>query len=261
MKITAGSFICELTHGGKLVDYIPLLRNLIRVAPEAVLVLKPSVVPVLLKRNGNVDKKAVVFPPFSLVLSQFRESDVYEQLVDIALGRALRCFEVADDAWVEGKQLILASEGSVKCLGRGPLVKLANELGLICSDKSSNMVIDELDDVDDYERLLLVRRHVMNATGIKSISMAINEVEGTLKYYWSSHPLLYGLHDILTSEKVKIRVVPVKIFKKLNLLGRPLIFINDLPLVMEVTYNNSIVFLGFSNDLIEIALRALLYVL
>ncbi|MCD6428474.1 MAG: hypothetical protein J7L12_02525 [Desulfurococcales archaeon] len=260
MRVRERSIVCELLRD-KLGDYLSLMRSIIEsnAFKSTVLVLKPSIIPVILRGCVSSGKKFLTFPPFSFIVEPSedvsRGSDIVDVITNSVSEGALRCFEVAEDVWIEGKYLLATGSRNVECLGSGPLVKLAQELGLTCSGESSVIIADELSSISNYEEKILGRRHVVNALGLRDA--VVEEVTGRPYYYWSTHPLLYGLTDAL---EVKVKLVPLRIFKKLSLLGKPLLFIDGRPLIVELSYNNSIVFLGFNDCLTEIALRAILYV-
>ena len=171
-------------------------------------------------------------------------------------GERLRCFEVAEDVWIEGKKLLTTGERSVECLGGGPIAELVRRLGLTCNDGSSVVIVDEYSTVNDYEEKLLNRKHIVNALGLSDT--VVSEITGRLNYFWSTHPLLYGLPNNL---EIKVKLVTLSQFRKVSLIGRPLLFIEEEPLIIELTHNNSVVFLGFNDYLMELVLRAILYVL
>ncbi len=260
MRVREHSVVCELL-GSRLGDYLTLLRRIIKsdAFKNIIIILKPSVVPVVLRGNRGSEKRFFVFPPFSFIIEPHEEFDVIESIVNVVTSSVpknmLRCFEVAEEVWVEGKYLLATGSRDVKCMGSGPLVKLAQELGLTCGSKSVVVIADELSSINDYEEKVLIRKHVVNALGLGDV--IFEEVSGRPYYYWSTHPLLYGLTDV---PNIKIKLVPLKVFRKLSLLSKPLLFIDEKPLVVELSYNSSIVFLGFNDYLMEIALRAILYV-
>ena len=252
MKIREHSIICELVDV-ELKVYADLIRSLLLAdtAGRVALILKPSVVPVVLRGNKRSNKKFIVFPPFSFI----EEDQGASVLYDNTCRERLRCFNVAEDVWVEGKKLLTTGERAVRCIGSGPLIRLANELGLTCRDDFSVNIVDGSLAISDYEGRLLNRRHVANAAGFKDVEL--KKVTGRLRYYWRTHPLLYGL----PSSNLEIKIAPLSQFKKLSVIGKPLLYIEDMPLIIELPHNNSIIFLGFNEYLVEYALRSILYVL
>lgn len=260
MRVRERSIVCELLKN-RLSDYLSLVKSIIEsnASENTILILKPSIVPVMLKGNRYSGKKFLVFPPLSFIIELREDFSKGVGIADVITNSIsesmLRCFEIAEDVWIEGKYLLAAGSRNVECLGSGPLVKLAQELGLTCSSKSSVIIADELSSISDYEKKILGRKHVINALGLRDV--VVEEVTGRPYYYWGTHPLLYGLTDM---SEVKVKLIPLKVFKKLSLLGKPLLFIDGRPLVVELSYNNSIVFLGFNEYLTEVALRAILYV-
>ena len=261
MRVRERSIVCELLRE-RLGDYLSLMRSIIKsnAFKNTILVLKPSIIPVILRDGGSPEKKFLVFPPLSFIVEPSgdvsRGKDIAKVITNSVPEGMLRCFEVAEDVWIEGKYLLATGSRNVECLGSGPLVKLAQELGLTCSSGSSVIIADELGSIDDYEEKILGRKHVINALGLRDV--IVEEVTGRPYYYWSAHPLLYGLVD---ASEARVKLVPLRVFKKLSLLGKPLLFVGGKPLVVELSYNNSIVFLGFNDYLTEVALRAILYVM
>ena len=252
MKIGEHSIICELVDV-ELRGYVNLIRSLLLAdtAGRIALILKPSVVPVVFRGNRRDNKKSVVFPPFSFI----EEDQGATVLSDNSYRERLRCFNVAEDVWAEAKKLLSTGDLAVQCIGSGPLIRLTNELGLICRDDSSVNIVDGPLAISDYEGRFLNRKHVANVAGFKDVEL--KKVTGGLRYYWRTHPLLYGL----PSNNLEMKIAPLSRFKKLSVIGKPLLYIEDMPLIIELPHNNSIVFLGFNEYLVEYALRSILYVL
>ncbi|HDJ51231.1 MAG TPA: hypothetical protein ENF25_03420 [Thermoprotei archaeon] len=83
-------------------------------------------------------------------------------------------------------------------------------------------------------------------------------MEGELKHFWSSHPVLTGIEDrdeLCVEEAGDITTV-----RKIKMLSKPLLFLGEDVLMAEYPYNNSIVFAGYDEELREFLVRVLLYV-
>jgi len=234
MLFSEGSLVYKLR-------YVWEELNLVKEAASrnSYLSLKPSVVTV----EGPSGRIHVAVPQLSIITSEKlagRDPD----------------FVLAADAWIEAKKLVESS--SVRIMGNGPLMEAVNALGLPTEGGGRECLLIDADagiGLEEYLRLLNAK-HVCILSGIMDVDKKV--MEGELKHFWSSHPVLTGIES---REELRVEGAgDITSVRKIKMLSKPLLFLGEDVLMAEYPYNNSIVFAGFGEELREFLVRVLLYV-
>ena len=220
-------------------------------------VLKPSVVSV----NLRGVRRLVTIPPSAIIIDEsILTSTDDNEITDLALKYGIKIFKLSEDSWVEVKNSLTTNE--ICIMGHGKISELVQELDLKSShdtcinEASTCLVIDEGANIhlEEYKRLLNYK-HVAILTGLRNIGL--RDVEGIISSLWRHHPLLYDLN--IWNVKVHIKVADVSNIKEIKLLSKPLVFLDNNVLVMEVSYNNSVLFTS-SLPFKTLLIKALFYV-
>jgi hypothetical protein len=205
---------------------------------KAIFVTKPSIVTVW-GPNKRVTQLAV--PPSSIVLNpEASESCHFD-------GQG---FTVAEDAWIDGKAIpsknSLTRKGK-ECPIAESLEEVFGKLGtygrcsILCGGSLGELVKTSLNPV------------------VADLS-TFEEVEGTvvcgiLRTLWRSHPVLYGLN---TANSICLNVAKVD-DTVLKHYIKTMAYIGDRGVLYEIPYSNSILFAGYDRQLLELAVRAVIY--
>lgn len=237
MKLLPG-YLLYLAEGSK--RFRDLIRTLSKCgrSGEVIFIMRPSVVSVWLDR-GRI--RRLVIPPSSIALSP-------EVLESCGTGQA--DYLVAEEAWVDGKpipEVSSISKGKSRCLLVDSLEEVFGNLGnsgkcyISCGGKVGDLIrnllnplVFDLSTLDDVDKV---------------------EVEGFISTLWPHHPVLYGL---AFADKVSLTIANVS-RTVLRYYVKPLAYLNNYAFLYEVPYSNSILFAGYGRELLEVAIRAVLY--
>ncbi|MEM0066199.1 MAG: hypothetical protein QW459_01675 [Sulfolobales archaeon] len=237
LKVHSGYLLYLASHGTVFLD---IIRRLFRCGETAgvIFVTKPSVVPVWLDQERV---RHVVVPPSSLAV----DPGISESC---DIGQAN--YEVAEDTWVDGKpvpEVRSISKTGSRCLLIESLEGVFGDLGksgrcyVSCGGKISEIVKNLLNPL------------VSDLSTLSDVDIV--NVEGFIKTLWRSHPILYGL-----TFNGRIRLTLANTEKTvLKYYAKPLAYLDKYAILFEVPYSNSILFAGYSNELLEVAVRAVLY--
>jgi len=215
-----------------------LLRTLVRCgeAEGVAFLTKPSPVAVYGSRGKVVE---VVVPPTSLAADR----EVFE-----------RCgiefdYVVAEDLWVEGGLIPVPEDVAVEggCL----LAEHVKEVFKGCSSGGRCRVLCRATE----EQLIrcLLNPLVVDLRGLEGVVLA--KCSGRVKVLWPSHPVLYGVE---LGELVNLELARVE-DTRLGHYVKPLAFVEEEPLVLEVPYSSSILFAGYADSMKELAVRSVIY--
>ncbi|MEM1651285.1 MAG: hypothetical protein QW780_02845 [Sulfolobales archaeon] len=159
-------------------------------------------------------------------------------------------YEVAEDTWIDGKPVPEArsiSKTGRQCLLIESLEGVFGDLDgngrcyVSCGGRISEIVKN------------LVNPLVSDLSTLNDVDVL--NVEGFIKTLWRSHPILYGL-----TFNDRIRLTLANTEKTiLKYYAKPLAYLDRYAILFEVPYSNSILFAGYSNELLEVAVRAVLY--
>lgn len=205
---------------------------------KAIFVTKPSIVPV---RGSTRKSVQLAIPPSSIVLN----SEISE-----LCGLEEQGFTVAEDAWIDGKAMpskdSLASRG-----GNCPMVKSLEEVfgRLGISGRCLALCRGSLDEVIKNS----LNPIVVDLSTFEEVEKT--EVCGTLRTLWGSHPVLYGL-DMTKHLCLNVADVRNTILKHYV---KTIAHIGDREFLYEIPYSNSIIFAGYDRQLLELAVRAVIY--
>lgn len=240
MNIPAGSNVYVVENIKNNLDIIKEVLCTLR--KKSFFVLKPSVIPI--KQDDIL--RYVAIPQLSIITPE-------------PLRARSPDYILAEDTWIEAKAIL--ESGIIKVYGNGPLSSMIRNLGIKDDyhDQRKCVIIDEHSGITTQQYLdeFLNTKHVAILSGLENIAKI--DLEGELIYYWSTHPLLAGL-SYLMSKKLKIRgMAKTDKLRKLQVLAKPLIFIDEYPIMAEITYNNSVVFTGYEASLEELLIRSLIY--
>jgi len=237
------------------------LRDLLRLTNYQVrhiyFVLKPSVV----SANLRGVKRLVAIPPSAIIIDESILTNTDgKEITELALKYGIKTFKLSEDSWVEAKNSLTTNE--ICIMGHGKISEVVRELNLksshdTCIDEASTcLVIDEGASIylEEYKKLVNYK-HVAILTGLRNVRL--RDVEGTISSLWRHHPLLYDLN--IWNVKVYIKVADVSNMREIMLLSKPLVFLDDNVLVMEVSYNNSVLFTS-SLPFKTLLIKALFYV-
>lgn len=205
---------------------------------KAVFVVKPSVVPVWLysRRIANI-----AIPPSSIVVD-------YSVLETCNIEEP--DYRVAEEVWIDGKSFPLTEDISRKrenCL----LVDTLEEVFGSLSESGRCYVVCEYE-MRELLKILL-NPVVSDLSTLREVDRV--RVEGFISTFWSTHPVLYGLR---LDSKMDLEVVNID-KTLLRHYVKTLAFLDRYVLLSEVPYSNSILFTGYSRELLEAAVRAVLY--
>ena len=197
----------------------------------------------------------MALPPLTIIASTNTSfiADAYKNYSD-----SVRFFEVVEDFWGDVKDLIASR--CLSAVGHGLLKELLEQLSLelTYSEGSRCCLIIDKDaglSINKYEGEVINNPHV--ACIANALNTTLKHVRGKVRFYWSNHPLLYGLG--IGGKYLEIHVGELNALRRLKVLGKPIVFIGGEPLVLELPYNRSIVFLGLDRVISEMALRSLFY--
>jgi len=205
---------------------------------RAIFVTKPAIVTVWGSNRRSVQ---LAIPPSSIIL----DSEISE-----FCGLEERGFTVAEDAWVDGKTM--PSKDSLTSRGGDcPMVKSLEEVfgELGASGRCLALCGGSLDEVIKNS----LNPMVVDLSTFENVKKV--EVCGTLRTLWRSHPVLYGLdmtkHLCLNVADVRNTVLKHYI--------KTIAYIGDGELLYEIPYSSSIIFTGYDRQLLELAVRAVIY--
>ncbi len=206
------------------------------------LVLKPSLIPI--KQDGIL--RYVAIPQLSIITLE-------------PLSIRSPNYILAEDSWIEVKAF--PESDAIRVHGNGPLSDIIRDLDLINDNYGQRkcVVIDENSDITTQQYLseFLNTKHIAILSGLKDIEKT--DLDGEITYYWSTHPLLTGLSHLM-NKRLKIKgIAKIGELRKLQVLAKPLMFIDDYPIMAEITYNNSVIFTGYEDSLRELLIRSLFY--
>lgn len=237
MRLRPGFLLYMARDGSGLCDIVQALFRCGE-SDKAVFITKPSVVPVWLDRGRP---RRLVVPPSSIAL---------DPVVPKLCGVRQADYEVAEEVWVDGKPFPgsgAVSKGGDRCLLVESLEKVFGDLSgggrcyVSCGGETRELVKNLLNPlVFDLSTLADVERV---------------EAEGLINVRWPSHPVLYGL---AFKNKVSLTIADVG-RTILRHYVKPLAHLDGYAILYEVPYSGSMLFAGYSDDLLEVAVRAVLY--
>ncbi len=213
--------------------------------------LRTSAVTVLL---GRV-RRTVIAPPLSFFISYEGRGELSDRLRDFGVS----IYEVADDSWVECKEL----PSTVSALTDDSLATLqklnvdvlkVGDVSEVVKDTCGCVLIscDRCLDLDMFNELMLKVRYVVDLRSVDQLSR--EGIRGRLRYYFRDHLLVYGVGF----KDFQGLVVDVQGLRKILTYGKPLVYVDSKYLVLEMP-NNSLVFTGGLDLLDEFLVRALIY--
>ncbi|GEM_PF-2082277 len=247
MRLEEGYFANLVGQYSRFNNEVRIVMDALKFSDESYVIMRPSVVP--LDINGVT--RHVTLPPLTLITPK-------------PLDATYRYYRITEECWVDGK-ILLGSRPDV--IGAGALKDLLNPIIQLVNKRVTSvrgnkcLVVDINSEItwDDYFSKVFHTKHIALLPGLTGI--VTESVEGLAWHLWRVHPMLYGLkHPSTPLEAEIVRDVP----KKLMVLSKPLIFLDDYVLISEIPYNGSIIMTGLINNNNELmktlALRALLYV-
>ncbi len=205
---------------------------------EAVFITKPSVVPVRL-HCGRVLRLTV--PPSSIAVSPEVPDSCHTGRAD---------YQVAEEVWVDGKRI--PETGDVARRGAGCLLVESLEGVFGSLGESGKCYVSCGGSTRELVESLL-NPLVCDLSTLSDVDRV--EAEGSISTLWPSHPVLYGLTP---GSRVRLAIADVG-RTVLGYYAKPLAYLDGLPLLYEVPYSSSVLFSGYSTELLEIAVRAVLY--
>jgi len=215
-----------------------LVRTLVRCGEVrgVTFLTKPSPVAVQGPRGRVVE---VVVPPASLAADR----GVFERC-GIAFD-----YVVVEDSWVEGGFVPVPEDVAVEggCL-------LAEHVTEVFGGSFSGGRCRVLCRVSEGQLIrYLLNPLVVDLRGLEGVVLA--KYSGRVEVLWSSHPVLYGveLGELVDLELARIEGT------RLGHYVKPLAFLGEEPLVLEVPYSSSILFAGYADNMKELAVRSVIY--
>jgi len=240
-------------------DLQGFLKDLLKLADYQVqyiyFVLRPSVITVDLKGM----KRLITIPPAAIIVDNSIPVNI-EKFMDLALKYGIKVFRLSEDSWIEVKNILMSNEICV--LGYGKINEVVQELNLkslhnTCIGKASTcLIIDERANIylKEYVKLLNYK-HIAILTSLKDIEL--RDAEGEILSLWRHHPVLYDLD--VWGKKIHVKIAVADNVKEIVLLSKPLAFLNNEVLILEISYNNSILFTA-TLPFKALLIKALLYV-
>ena len=235
MRLKQGYAIRVFRPGLKFSE---LVRTLVRCGEVGgvAFLTKPS--PVAIQGPGSKVVEVAV-PPVSLAAD---------------LGVFERCgiefdYVVAEDSWVEGGFVPVPEDVAVEggCL-------LAQYVREIFGGSSSGGRCRVLCRATEEQLIRhLLNPLVVDLRGLEGV--VVTKCSGRVRVLWSSHPVLYGVE---IGELVDLELARVG-STKLEHYVKPLAFVEEEPLVLEVPYSSSILFAGYADSMKELAVRSVIY--
>jgi len=235
LRLRQGYAVKVFRPGLKLAE---LVRTLVRCGEVrgVAFLTKPSPVAVRGPRGRVVE---VVVPPASLAA----DPGVFE-----------RCgigfdYVVAEDSWVEGGFAPVPEDVAVEggCL-------LAEHVGEVFGGSSSGGRCRVLCRVSEEQLIrYLLNPLVVDLRGLEGA--VVVRCSGRVEVLWPSHPVLYGVE---LGELVDLELARVE-STRLGHYVKPLTFLGEEPLVLEVPYSSSILFAGYADNMEELAVRSVIY--
>lgn len=244
MRLLAGDIAVPLPSGYN--NLISLVRQLVKVVSEDTkifIVLKPCVVTARIKGF----KRNLVVGPGTLIVRN------YNEYLDIP-----GSFKLVEDSWGDLKIFnpMVVIEGS-----EGELLDMIKEMGLkrvskcmsCCRIYGQDVVID----LNEYDnKILPSSNHLVILSEIQGSKLI--KMDGNIRYFFRDHPVIHGLE--MQEKFISVDVADITNLRKLNVLGKPLLFIDDYPILLEIPYNRSLIFTAKHEDLKELMLKAIIYV-
>jgi len=237
LRLRSGYLLYLARHGAV---FLNIVRELFKCGGTngAIFITKPSVVPVWLGRKKTYH---IVVPPSSLALDpEICESCNIEQAD----------YEVSEDTWIDGKPV--PETGSISKTGSQCL--LIESLERVLGDLSEGGRCY----VSCEGRVSEIVKTLFNplVSDLSTLSDAdIVSAEGFISPRWPSHPVLYGLNF---NSKIVLTIANTE-KTVLKYYVKPLAYLNEYAILFEVPYSKSILFAGYSSELLEVAVRAILY--
>jgi len=195
LRIKEGSILYKITP---IENKIELIKKALLLS-NAYVSLKPAVVTV----RSQSGKLNIAIPPFTLISDEAIEGEEFDYIL-------------ATDAWIESKPLISSSH--IQTLGDGPLTSLLEELFPLVKVKPGKkcIIIDEKAglDLEIYLKKYLNTKHICLLKGVSGVN--VETLEGTVRFYWSTHPLLSGIKP--SPSKIKLRSGIIDSVRKIKLL-------------------------------------------
>ncbi len=259
MKVSQNSIVIIVNWSNEVKDdIIDLVGYLMgRHKDKVFFTLKPTVITTIVKDV----KRQLVIPPSSLILTN-PYSDELKSLLSTWTKSITSVLVIAEDVWVEAKPIVISNHVNVngtcntlEAILKKLNIKLIKEIDhdgsclLICSNSSIDLLT--------YLSKEINKRHIAFLTGIKGIDLT--RIRGQLHSLWRHHPIFYGLD--LWGKELDVEVAVIGNIEKLRLLSKPLLFIDGTPILLELPFNNSIIFTVSPEVLDEVLLlKTLLYV-
>ncbi len=238
MRVEAG--YSGYVLGSALHNKNVIREALMRFPTEALLVLHPFTG--LAKINGI--KIQAAFPQFTILTPQPLSTTPH--------------FTLEESVWVEAKPL--PQPNSILILGDIPSeVAEAIEPTLATKPVKPKCVFLGLRShvrINEYTLKYLNTPHIAILSEMRGVHNI--RAEGEVVYLWVTHPLLTRLD--LMKKSLKINLADIESLKRISLLMKPLIYVQDVVLVGELLHNNSVVLGGYLPELNELLIRGLLYV-
>lgn len=207
---------------------------------KAIFITKPSVVSVWLDRERS---RRLVAPPSSIAL---------DPEVSKLCGIGQADYQVAEEMWVDGKPFPEAnavSKGKGRCLLIESLERVFGRLG---ESEKGRCYVSCGGETGELAKNLL-NPLVFDLSTLSDVDRV--RAEGLINIRWPSHPVLYGL---VFKNKVSLSIADVgKTILRHYI--KPLAYLDGYAILYEVPYSSSILFAGYSSELLEVAVRAVLY--
>ncbi|MCX8208154.1 MAG: hypothetical protein N3G79_00680 [Sulfolobales archaeon] len=237
LKVLPGYFLYVAKSGRGISNLVKTIYKCGE-SSKAIFIVKPSIVPVWLRSERPV---YVSIPPSSVVVDPSILETCEVEKFD---------YKVAGEVRVDGKPFPLVRDlarRGVDCLLADALEEVFGNLSrngrcyVVCECKAREII------------KILLNPMVSDLSTIKDVDKV--RVEGLVSTLWSAHPVLYGvkLGGKIGLEIANVDGTPLKHYVK------TLAFLDRYALLYEVPYSSSILFTGFSEDLSEVATRAVLY--
>lgn len=239
LKLSPGYLLYLARGDERLCDIVKALFRCGE-SDKAIFITKPSVVSVWLDRERP---RRIVIPPSSIAMDP-------EIPKLCGIGRA--DYQVAEETWVDGKPFPRARAVS-KVRDRCLLVEsLERVFGSLSGGENGRCYVSCGGDTGKLVKSLL-NPLVFDLSTLSDADIV--RVEGFIDARWPSHPVLYGL---IFKNRVSLTIADVS-RTILRHYVKPLAYLGSHAILYEVPYSSSILFAGYNNDLLEVAVRAVLY--
>ncbi len=254
IRLPSGSYVYLI---GKFSEDLHVLSELIKHSETTYILLKPTVA--LVKRKGFSSVR-IALPQLSILSEEplpFRDPD----------------YVLAEDVWCDVKKVIESQ--SILFVGNGRLRMLLEpslpqfkvfEDTSVPAGLRRCVVIDESCNLSlkTYLENFLTEKHLVLLPSLNDVKL--RSCRGLLKSLWFSHPILSGL-TLPNSEVEFHKLADLNDIRKLKILTKPLITVDDEVFIGELSFNKSIVINGILdersniNNLVnEVLIRAFIYV-